>query len=499
MKKWFENLRIAYKLLFSFLSMTLLVIIIGVIGIVNLSILADHQQQLYAIYQSTTAEVQPNSDSTTSATSDGTSSATVTTQYVDNDSNKSKVAIFTMIGIVIISVIISVLLGTHMSRLIGHPMRLFADFAKMLAVGDVEVEKNITQKDRQIMSRTDEIGVLSNSFSRVIESTYEQATATQRIADGDLTTEIEIRSENDTMGKALSELVDKYHTLVFSILSTAEQVSSGANLVSDSSMLLSQGTTEQASAIQELTATLAEIASQTNLNSLNADKAAELTEAAKMNADSGSARMDEMLTAMDDINISSGEINKIIKVIDDIAFQTNILALNAAVEAARAGQHGKGFAVVAEEVRNLAARSASATKETAEMIQISLRKVQTGSKIAKETAEALSQIIHYVGAAAEVVREIAEASKTQASNIAQINQAITQVSEVVQTNAANSEESAAASEELSSQAAQLLKAVSIFKLQDSPYKINDAERMYVEDHLLPEDMGIGNHAYAKIL
>jgi methyl-accepting chemotaxis protein len=184
-----------------------------------------------------------------------------------------------------------------------------------------------------------------------------------------LTTVVTVRSEFDIMGKALEELVSKFHDLTASIISASDQVASGANLVSNSSMVLSQGATEQASSVEQLTASLQEIASQTTMNANNAQKANELVQNARSDAETGNSQMKDMLNAMEDISTSSSSINKLIKVIDDIAFQTNILALNAAVEAARAGQHGKGFAVVAEEVRNLAAKSAQAAKETTDLIE----------------------------------------------------------------------------------------------------------------------------------
>ncbi|MEO1814396.1 MAG: methyl-accepting chemotaxis protein [Acetobacterium sp.] len=302
--------------------------------------------------------------------------------------------------------------------------------------------------------------MISKPLRRMVDSAEE-------IANGNLDVDIKIDSRDEVgeLGLAFVKMTDHINEIMTNIDSAAEQVAAGSKQIADSSMGLSQGATEQASSIEQLTASIEEISAQTRLNADHASEANELAEITRENAVQGNNEMKRMLDSMEEINESSANISKIIKVIDEIAFQTNILALNAAVEAARARQHGKGFAVVAEEVRNLAARSADAAKETTRMIEGSIKKVDDGTKIATTTAAALNKIVDDVAKVSGIVGNIATASNEQAIGISQINQGIMQVSEVVQMNSATSEESAAASEELSSQAELLRDQAARFSLK----------------------------------
>ncbi|HYH03132.1 MAG TPA: methyl-accepting chemotaxis protein [Bacillota bacterium] len=322
------------------------------------------------------------------------------------------------------------------------------------------------------------IAGFNQTLDVINEPVHEALLVLQEMVKGNLQVAMtgDYKGDHAALKDGLNQAIESFESVLGEINRVSEQVAAGSRQVSDSSLALSQGASEQASTMEEISASITEIASQTKQNAGNANQANELARTAKAMAVEGNQQMGEMLSAMAAVNESSANISKIIKVIDEIAFQTNILALNAAVEAARAGQYGKGFAVVADEVRNLAARSANAAKETTALIEGSIKKVEFGARIATETAAALSEIVNGVTQTTDLVEQIANASNEQATGIAQINQGVSQVSKVTQSNTATAEQSASASEELASQAEQLKEMVAQFKLTNQSESVLGQER-----------------------
>ncbi|MGB9701232.1 MAG: methyl-accepting chemotaxis protein, partial [Candidatus Kapaibacteriota bacterium] len=332
-------------------------------------------------------------------------------------------------------------------------------------------------------------------IDNIVEPINNEIEIMQKLANGDLTEQMDgnFKGEFKKLQEATNHSLEALNDLITEVKKTVDEVSRGAMQVSDASSALSQGATEQAASLEEITSSMNEIASQVKTNADNAHQASILTNEAKEYSERGNRQMENLIKAMNEINTASENISKIIRVIDEIAFQTNLLALNAAVEAARAGRHGKGFAVVAEEVRNLAARSATAAKETAELIDNTRKAVDNGIIIVSRTSEALEEIRNGAIKSADIVGEIATSSNEQAQAIAQINEGLSQIDKVTQTNTASAEESASASEELSGQAGLLKEIVQRFKTKDTKSDLDND--FYVENRTLTpaKSKGLPSH------
>lgn len=340
-----------------------------------------------------------------------------------------------------------------------------------------EISKGNTKAQINYESR-DELGQMAKLIQKtnelqkaLIEDIVEKFI---KISTGDLRLQVDLDYPGDyailkqTMEKTVSTL---NHTMK-AINTAAEQVSTGSSQVADGAQLLAAGSTEQAASVEELNASIVTIAEQAAENSDNVKTARQQVEQAGAGVNSGNEHMKHLDNAMKDINSASNQIASITKVIEDIAFQTNILALNAAIEAARAGDAGKGFAVVADEVRSLAAKSAEATKKTSELIQNSVATVSHGTEITAQTAQVLLDLGINAQQVMDVMVKIEQASAEQANAIEQIKQGLVQVSAVIQNNAATAEENSATSEEMSAQAATLREEVGKFKLDTEAEKDN---------------------------
>lgn len=381
-------------------------------------------------------------------------------KVAQNDLNEMKNTNSILIAIFLIVSIINCFISIKiMMKQVKKPVVAITEAAQHIAKGEIDV---VLPDDSNVR----EVSTLRDDFGTMIQNLKNQAYVVGQLSEGNLQVDIKPNSEKDVVGVALNKLIHDDNSAFASIRNASNQISLGSGQIAAASQTLAQGSTEQASAIEQIAASVTDIASKTKNNAEQANEVNKIVLETKENVDTGNVRMEEMIAAMNEINDASENIQKIIKVIDDIAFNTNILALNATVEAARAGEQGKGFAVVAEEVRNLAGRSAEASSQTAEMIEDSIHKVKRGGELAKDMAEALKVVSDRIEDITKLSEGIAESSNEQASATDQIDQALMQVSQVVQTNSATSEQCASASEELSGQARGLDREVARFKLKD---------------------------------
>jgi methyl-accepting chemotaxis protein len=375
----------------------------------------------------------------------------------DSATQVSKDTVVHLLGFLLVAVLAAAVVGWLLYRVITRPLRAALHLAEDISRGDLS--------RRLDMQHRDETGQLVQMLDVMADNLARHADLAERIAHGDLNADVKLASDKDQLGKALKNMTEYLNELVGQVQLAVEQINTGSTQVSDSSQTLSQGATESAASLEEITASMTQMASQTKLSAQNADQANSLSKGSRNAAARSDRLMKELVEAMGEIDRSGQDIQKIIKVIDEIAFQTNLLALNAAVEAAHAGQHGKGFAVVAEEVRNLAARSAKAAKETEQLIEGSAEKTHNGSAIADKTAAALRGIVAGAAKVSDLVGEIAAAANEQAAGFEQVSRGLGQIDQVTQQNTANAEESAAAAEELTGQAGRLKDLMARFKIR----------------------------------
>lgn len=386
---------------------------------------------------------------------------TQTLQQMSTVINITRVAL-PSVGLVML--VVAFILAKTTTKAIVPPLEEMERVAAQMAQGKLDVELSYHSKN--------ECGHLAHSMremSKTLQSYIESIDNRMLdFAKGNLNTSDSVVYQGDFVGigKSIDQAASAVSKTMAQIRNASEQVATGADQVAAGANAASQGATQQASSVQELAATINEISIQVKENAESANYAHVQVQKVSDEMTASNQKMQDMIQAMQEITNSSNEISKIIKTIEDIAFQTNILALNAAVEAARAGAAGKGFAVVADEVRNLASKSSEASKSTAELIERSLEAVQNGMTIADDTAQSLSKTVEGANEVAQSIAKISDASNDQAIAITQITQGIDQISSVVQTSSATAEQSAAASQELSGQAVTLKRLVGEFSLKD---------------------------------
>jgi len=389
-----------------------------------------------------------------------------------------------ILGVVLVSVLLSLLIAFLISRSISRPVKKLAQASQRMAQGDLSVEIQTNSKD--------EIGLLSEAFSETVTSIRSYINDIKRnlakVEQGDLTVSSDLEYKGDfvELKESVQGIVNKFRDILTRINTSAEQVAAASSQSSAGTQALAQGATEQAGSVEELSATISDISQHVKRTSEYASDANRNMNQVNSEVELCSGHMEEMVREMTQISDASQRIGKIIKTIEDIAFQTNILALNASVEAARAGTAGRGFAVVADEVRNLSGKSSEAVKNTTALIRDSIREVGNGTKIVNETAGSLSRVVESMKETAQTVEQISEAARKQAEAIMQVNLGVDQISGIVQTNSATAEENAAESEELFEQAQMLKNMVGGFKLESGEEEPSPDTEEKTGEESLPE-------------
>lgn len=386
--------------------------------------------------------------------------------FVTNSNTYRNISLISITFIMIILIVISLLLIRVLNDVLLEGINHIKDIAKNLAHGNLKINTEYNAKDEMgEMSRD-----LTNSIGMLLSYINDITSTLERLADGDLDihldTSIAYIGDFNPIQKSIKNIIDSLNIIFQNMDQSISSISNGSEQLSSTTQILSEGSINQAGAVEELFTSFKKILQKVNNTTNNADKAKSFSINVKHIVEEGNEKMQILMESMKEITICSKQIAEIIKAIEEIASQTNLLALNAAIEAARAGEAGKGFAVVADEVRNLAEQSAEAVNNTSKIIKNSLHVVANGEKLATETAAALDIIVKNVDDTTNLVKEIAVASEDQTEAITEITSKVDQISQVVQTNSATAEELAASTEELASQSQIIKTEISKYTLKN---------------------------------
>jgi methyl-accepting chemotaxis protein len=378
------------------------------------------------------------------------------------ESGRSRMLIILFASSGTLAVLGLLILSQILNSLVVKPLKPLSSFMKKAsATGDISLRPEDVAIIEAVARKGDEIGVTIGSTAAFVAHVSRIATELDRIAKGDLTTEIDVISDADVIGISLKKTVDSLNGMFREINDISEQVSESARHVAETSSSIAEGSSQMADGAQslaegsvkqtefivELSQSISDVAEKTKVNTEMAGQAAKLADTIITKAETGSRQMDEMIAAVNNITQASKSVSTIMETINVIAEQTNLLALNANIEAARAGEHGRGFAVVANEVRKLAAESEEAVQKTSSIIQDSIEKAEMGARIAGEMAKSLQEIVTSINESSRLNMIISQASEEQSEGISQINANVGQVSDIVQNNSAIAQENAATSEE----------------------------------------------------
>lgn len=391
------------------------------------------------------------------------SAHSLSTEYYSAGMSTTTRSMAILLILAAISLVLTVILVLTLTKGLTKPIIEIEHAVKEMSKGNMQSEVTYQSKD-EFGSLAENLRFVLKTLSAYIKHICDRMNS---LASGDLTIEMDMDylGEFESIKHSGNKIIESLNDAFVQLHQASDQVANGSEQVSSGAQALSQGATEQASSVQELAATINELSGQVNETAKNTRDINELIAFTGAEVEESNRQMASMMGAMTKINDSSSEIEKIIKTIEDIAFQTNILALNAAVEAARAGEAGKGFAVVADEVRSLASKSAEAAKDTTALIGNSLQAVNEGNDLADATQKSLIKVVENAQKISDIMAKITKASDVQAEGIQQVTQGVDQISSVVQTNSATAEQSAAASEELFGQSSLLKSLVNRFRLK----------------------------------